>query len=269
MFVGSSSLKHQSIHITETYYNPFDKLFCPINGFKCPDEHCDCSYFCKGNYEKVTVLPNEEIILYNEKLVPGTYCLPTGGLKCNLKTSVPVFSSNGWVCLSKNISSHFCKHPLSENNNLNILIDQSTGEEASNITDLYEYFNGKLRYQCQCNSTDKKGNAMVALDEVPFTCVPDYCLQNFQNTKTFGWDPVKKICDCKHNKNEMNDPLLPCINIHEGFDNEIEYYGYVKCTHPYSFVEEPIFCAPQEKFFQYHKNITFNSIPMEYLNKTV
>lgn len=253
--------------------NPFDKLFCPINGFKCPDEKCDCSLHCKGNYEKIHIYDHEEVVLFHEKLKTGTYCLPTGAIKCHLKSSMPVYSANNWICVSRNKNiwkdNHFiaCKSPFATNNDLNILFDYKTSKKASvTVSDYYEMHNGKLRYGCKCNSKDNRGNKMVALDQVPFTCVPDYCLSNFtNNTQDIGWDGTQ--CKCDPFSHEIpNDKTSPCINVRVGVHNN-EYKSFVKCTNRFTPKREPIYC--NEPYLEFSKTITFGNFPMDFLKKTL
>lgn len=252
-------------------FNPFDKLFCPINGFKCPDETCECSNYCKGNYDKMNVFQDEDIVLFNEKLTPGTYCLPKGALKCHLKSSIPVYSINDWTCVSRNHniwkSNNFiaCKNPYAKDNSLNVLFDRQTNAAASSVAkDYYEMFNGKLRYECQCGSLDVRGNKMISLEQVPFTCVSDYCLANFKNvTQDIGWKNGQ--CNCgPYSHENPKDLTSPCVDSLIGMKDNV-FTGIVKCTDRYSFKKEPIYCDMHKNIFTFEKEMTFHSIPTHFL----
>lgn len=253
-------------------FNPFDKLFCPINGFKCPDDTCDCSQYCKGNYEKIHIY-DEELVLFHEKLKNGTYCLPKGALQCHLKSSMPVYSVNGWTCVPRNNNvwknNHFiaCQSPYAQTNALNILYDNKNQKEVdSPITDYYEMHNGQMRYQCSCQSKDIRGNLMVALDEVPFTCVPDQCLSNFKNNvQNIGWKVDH--CDCGPYNHEIpNDLTTPCIDSELGVKN-FKFTGVLKCTNRESIVKHPIYC--NENYFTFTKRINFDMFATQYVRDAI
>lgn len=261
-------------------FNPYDKVFCSIYGFKCPDTNCICSNYCKGEYEKVNVYENEQFILFNEQLTPGTYCLPKGALECYSKSTIPIYSANNWVCVNKNSTvwknnmMSACQNAFSENNQLNYLIDLKTGDKVgTDIKDFYEMYNGKLRYECFCGSKDKKGNKMITLDEVPFTCVSDYCLSNFKNANlNIGWDPIQKQCNCQQYAHENpNDLTSPCIDVKVGINSQHTFIGAVKCTHKTSFQEEVLHCSPSmaNNFFTFTKTIMFDKKPIEYLREII
>lgn len=258
-------------------FNPFDKLFCPVHGFKCPDDTCDCSLYCKGNYEKLNIYENEDIVLFHEKLMPGTYCLPKGALTCHLKSSIPVYSMNNWSCIPRNNNvwkgNHFiaCKNPHAENNDLNQLWDRKLGEKASTeLADYYEMWNGQLRYECRCESKDMRGNSMLALEEVPFTCVSDYCLSNFKNTlQDIGWKNGE--CNCGPYQHEkLNDKTSPCLNAVMGMQQHT-FNGFLKCTDRQSIEKETLFCSSTMKnnYFTFEKQITFGSYPIYFLKNVV
>lgn len=79
------------------------KLYCSINGYKCQnDSDCDCKTICSGKYKKFQIYPGENVIMFNEKLSPGTYCLPKGFEHCNVQRSTPIYSINGWICIPRN-----------------------------------------------------------------------------------------------------------------------------------------------------------------------
>lgn len=248
-------------------FSTLDKLFCPINGFKCPDETCDCLDYCKGSYEKINIFDNEDIVLFNEKLAPGTYCLPKGALKCHLKSSIPIYSNNDWICVPRNQniwnSNNFiaCKSPYAKNNNLNVLFDHKTNDIALSVSkDYYEMYNGKLRYECKCNSKDVRGNPMISLEEIPFTCVSDYCLANFKNVQqAIGWKNGE--CDC--GPYSQDDKTSPCIDSLIGMKDNV-FHGVVKCTSKHSFKKELIY-SNDKTFWQFDKTITFTSLPVEFL----
>lgn len=254
-------------------FSPFDKLFCPINGFKCPDETCDCAHYCKGNYEKLHIYDDEHVVLFHEKLKAGTYCLPKGALKCHLKSSIPVYSVNAWTCIPRNTNvwknNHFvaCKSPYAKDNGRNILYDHKTGKQASTaISNFYEMHNGRMRYQCRCDSKDFRGNKMIALDQVPFTCVADYCLSNIDdNNRNIGWRVDR--CDCgPYGHENPRDDTSPCIQTAVGLKDST-FTGFTKCTNTHSVDRQPIHC--NKNYFTFQKEMTFDNYARDFLKKQI
>ncbi|GFQ81313.1 uncharacterized protein TNCT_455601 [Trichonephila clavata] len=260
-------------------FNTFDKLFCAINGFKCPDYNCECSQYCTGNnYEKINIFEGDEVILFNEKLDSGTYCLPKGFSKCNLNTSIPFYSANDWICIPRNNNifkgNNFiaCKSPFAKDNSLNVLVDNKTGKIVTSfVKDFYEIYSGKFRYECQCGSKDVKNNPMINLEEVPFKCVSDYCISNFLNVSmNIGWDPIKKECNCQPFANENSEDLTtPCVQFKTGMSQNNTFNGIVKCTDKNSFTSYPMYCSNRENFFSFEKTITFEELPQNYLRNVI
>ena len=258
--------------------NADGKLFCPITGYKCHDETCDCKSLCKGKYSKFKIYPDENVIMFSEKLAPGTYCLPVGFEHCNVQKSIPIYSVNGWICISKNPAiwnaDHFvaCQNPYAQDNSLNFLLDTKTNTQVTNdiINDYYELYNGKMRYQCSCNSLDKSGNKLVHLDDVPFKCVSDYCLAKLTFRRGIsGWNNSTKQCDCGHLLHENpNDLTSPCIEQSYKLQQNV-FSGTVNCMNNVSLKEYPIYCNNTSGILTFQKTFIFSDNPLEYLNKTI
>lgn len=257
-----------------------DKLFCSISGYKCENDLCDCKTICNGQYNKFKIYPDENVVMFNEKLSPGTYCLPKGLEHCNMQSSYPIYSANGWICLPKNPSiwsrNHFiaCQHSYAQDNSLNVLLDLKenkvvTGED---IKDFYELHNGKLRYQCNCASNDKSGNKLINLDEFPFKCFSDYCLLKLRlNRKIPGWNNVTKECDCGNLLHENpNDFTSPCI---DGINelNGVTLTSSTICKNKISLYDHPIICNTKNDIglLKFTKIVHFSDDPLDYLNAVI
>ncbi|GFY49173.1 uncharacterized protein TNIN_285021 [Trichonephila inaurata madagascariensis] len=151
--------------------------------------------------------------MFDKKLESGTYCLPKGLTACNQKNSIPIFSSYGWLCASRNDeiwqNNHMvaCKNEFAEDNSLNILWDYKLNQMASQqITNFYEKINNKT-YRFKCKSLDIQGNKMI--NTLPFTCSVDYCLKDLRNQINLGWDGEKCNCGVYPHKDEK-DPTSEC-----------------------------------------------------------
>lgn len=256
------------------------KLFCSITGYKCDNEFCDCTSLCKGQYKKFNIYDNERVVMFNETLSPGTYCLPKGFEHCNTKTSIPIYSVTGWLCISKSFMIWnkdrlvACQNSYAKDNTLNYLVDTLTNEKVDDINHInnyYEVYNGKLRYQCLCNSLDKSNNNLIHLEDIPFKCVSDYCLAklNFRRSVP-GWDPRTKQCNCSYLHHENpNDLTSPCVAKAYQLKNSI-FTGYINCTHSNSLKEYSIYCDEKEFLsLEFQKNLIFSNNPLEYLNIVV
>lgn len=256
------------------------KLFCSINGYKCQNERCDCKSICKGEYNKFIIHPDENVVMFNEKLSPGTYCLPRGLENCNGQTSIPIYSVNGWMCISKNPaiwnknSFIACQNPYAEDNSLNVLMDTKNNTPVTNqiIDNFYEIYNGKLRYQCSCNSLDKNGNKLIPLNDIPFKCMSDYCLSKLHYKRGIpGWNDNTKQCDCGHLMHENpNDLTSPCVEETFKLNNNI-FSGAINCMSLNSLQEYAIYCHPNNlsEQIQYKKIFNFSDNPIEYLRAII
>lgn len=256
------------------------KLFCSINGYKCQNERCDCKSICKGEYNKFIIYPNENVVMFNEKLSPGTYCLPKGFEHCNVQTSIPVYSVNAWMCISKNPaiwnknSFIACQNPYAEDNSLNVLMDTKNNTPVTNqiIQNFYEIHNGKMRYKCVCNSLDKNGNKLIHLDDLPFKCVSDYCLSKLQYKRGIpGWNHITKECDCGHLMHENpNDLTSPCVEEIFTLHNNT-FSGAINCMTLNSLQEYPIYCHQNNLSgqIQYKKIFNFSDNPIDYLKAVI
>lgn len=256
------------------------KLFCSINGYKCENDMCNCKTVCSGQYKKFQIYPEENVIMFNEKLSPGTYCLPKGFEHCNVTRSVPIYSVNGWICVPKNPSiwnnDNFvaCQNSYAIDNFLNVLIDRKTNLPITNeiINDYYELYNGKLRYQCSCNSLDKSGNKLIHLDEIPFHCFSDYCLEKIKFRRGIpGFNSITKQCDCGHLDHEnVNDLSSACVEKAFQFQKNI-LSGSINCMNSNSLREHYIFCNKQNisGVLTFEKIFHFSDNPIDYLNAVI
>lgn len=256
------------------------KLFCSITGYKCEDHSCNCKSVCSGQYKKFHIYPDENVIMFNEKLSPGTYCLPKGFEHCNVQRSVPIFSVSGWICIAKNPSiwnnGHFvaCQNSYSVDNSLNVLIDRKTNQAVSNevINDYYELHNGKLRYQCHCGSLDKNQNKLIPLDEIPFRCFSDYCLEKLHFRRGIpGFNSLTKQCDCAHLPHEnAYDLSSPCVE--KAFQlQKNTFSGSINCMKTNSLREHFIFCNKQNVsgVLTFEKIFNFSDNPIDYLSAVI
>lgn len=257
-------------------YDPFDTLFCSMKGFKCENRNCHCAHYCKGNYAKYHIYESDEVIISNERLTPGTYCLPRGLDACNTKTTRPIYSVNGWQCINKNSAvwkgdvQIACQSHLARNNAENYIYDHKYNVEADQrVTDYFEVYNGTLRYGCKCNSLDLRGNRMLALDEIPFTCVTDYCLKNISNSGLVGWDPVTKTCDCSGFPHEVaNDLTSPCASVRSRVRNDV-LVGQVPCQNLSSFEPKAIRCPMYrgtDNFISFETRVGGHSNPLDFIS---
>ncbi|GFY66927.1 uncharacterized protein TNIN_179561 [Trichonephila inaurata madagascariensis] len=219
-----------------------------MRGFKCQMENCNCEKLCENGdiYEKFTVLKEDDIVMFDKKLESGTYCLPKGLTACNQKNSIPIFSSSGWLCASRNDeiwqNNHMvaCKNEFAEDNSLNILWDYKLNQMASQqITNFYEKINNKTyRFKCKCNSLDIQGNKMI--NTLPFTCSVDYCLKDLRNQINLGWDGEKCNCGVYPHKDEK-DPTSECMFEKTRIENNV-LIGRIECMTSKSLTRKPIHC---------------------------
>lgn len=247
--------KHRLIHWFERVADPISKSICPLQGFKCPSgEPCDCKKFCSNATEFVLyhIADNDErVYVMNKKLTPGTYCLPKGVDKCNLKANYHVFSLAGWSCLPlnrvvfKGDKKRACKNDEAENDDLNVLWDYEKNEEAGdNIDDYYEPLGQNLRYRCKCGSQSLDGTRMISV--FPFVCLADYCLRDVPNPLDFmGWNGQECVCGPYFHL-DSNDKTSPCRREKSRVKDET-FTGRVDCMTENSFVKQTLMCPTTDK----------------------
>lgn len=246
----SIHLKSEPMHWLERMIHPISQSACPLHGFKCPSsEPCDCKKFCNNETDFVPfhiVDANERIYVMNKKLTPGTYCLPKGVDKCNLKTNYHVFSLAGWSCLPlneivfKGDKKRACKNEEAQDNNSNVLWDYLKQEEAGdNIEDYYEPLRDQLRYRCKCGSKSIDGTPMISAFQ--FVCSVDYCLRDISHPLPFmGWNG--KTCDCgTYFHLNPDDKTSPCRHELSRVQNET-LIGRVDCMTEHTFLKQTLFC---------------------------
>lgn len=228
--------------------NPLVSTQCPLRGFKCSDPHqCNCSKICPNDhFRDYHVKENDEIVVLDRKLEPGTYCLPEGFNTCNQSTEIPLYSLSGWTCISRNQSvykSDFwiaCKNNFAQNNDLNVLYDRLKNQPAKiGLVDFYETLNDHSpRYECHCDSVDLNGNKMVAT--LPFVCSVDYCLRELHNVKNLGWNNGK--CECgPYPRLQNGDETAPCVGNKTMIENG-KLHGRVECTEMDSYERKAWYC---------------------------
>lgn len=159
-------------------------------------------------------------------------------------------------------------------NSLNILIDRKTNQSVSNelIKDFYETFNGKMRFQCLCNSLDKSGNKLIHLDKIPFRCFSDYCLEKINFRRGIpGFNSITKQCDCAHLPHEnQNDLSSPCVE--KNFQlHKNTFSGSINCMNINSLKDYFIFCSQHNKrtVLPFEKTFNFSDNPIDYLNAII
>lgn len=232
---------------------------CPLTGFKCPtDELCDCQAFCVNSSELVPfrVLPSDQrIYILNEKLKPGTYCLPRGIGECPQKTSHHIFSLSGWSCIPRNRTvftghrDHVCKHEDAKDNDLNVLWDQVLQEPADleKIEDYYETMpgtDGQSRYRCRCDSRSVDGTPMISV--FPLTCHVDYCVQDLEDLHPgIGWNGKECVCGVYEHANP-NDKTSPCVAERTRIENN-QWIARVDCMKETSFMRRNLACPSDER----------------------
>lgn len=257
--------------------HPISKTACALQGFKCPsDEMCECEKFCSNgsDYVPFKILDEtDRVYVLNQKLSPGTYCLPKGIGKCNLKTSYHVFSLAGWSCIGinddifKKNKKRACQNEEAQDNRLNILYDYKKNEKAGdNIENYYEMFQNKLRYGCKCDSKSLDNTRMISI--FPFVCSVDYCLRDIPNpTPGMGWDGNK--CDCGPYVNaDRNDETSPCRTINSNID-KFTLNGKVDCMTKESFVKQALICPTEDGLVVFKENILTGHTPEEFVEKII
>lgn len=243
---------------------------CPLYGFKCPtDEACDCHQICgNGEYVSFQVMEGESIYLMDQKLVPGTYCLPKGVGDCNQTTSHHVFSSSGWTCIPRNksIFQNPCYSDDARDNSKNVLWDHLKNKPAENIENAYETLSdGKtLRFRCKCDSPDARGHAMV--NTLPFTCSVDYCIQDIPNPL-----PMMKFignkCECGpylHEKDETSRCVVERSRVEQNV-----FTGRVNCMTNFSWKKKPIFCPFDEEALSFRVPVKSGNSPLDFVSMAI
>lgn len=270
--------KDRLINLFERVVNPISKSICPLQGFKCPSgEPCDCNKFCSnGNEFVLSHITNhdERIYVMNKKLTPGTYCLPKGVDKCNLKANYHVFSLAGWSCLPlnqvvfKGDKKKACKNEEAENDDLNVLWDYLKNEEAGdNIDDYYEPLGQNLRYRCNCGSKSLDGTPMISI--FPFMCLADYCLRDIPNPLPFmGWNGKHCVCGPYFHL-DSNDKTSPCRREKSRVENE-NFTGRVDCMTENSFLKQTLICPTTDRELIFREWIQRDSSdPTEFVDALV
>lgn len=253
--------------------HPISKTACALQGFQCPsDEMCECEKFCSNGSDYVPFKihnENDRVYVLNQKLSPGTYCLPKGIGKCNLKTSYHVFSLAGWSCIGinddifKKNKKRACQNEEAQDNRLNILYDYKKNEKAAeSIENYYEMYQNKLRYGCKCNSKSLDNTRMLSI--FPFVCSVDYCLRDFSNpTPAMGWNG--NTCDCgPYVHADPNDKTSPCRRETSRIENNI-LNGRVNCMTKDSFVKQALICPTDDGLVVFREHIMKGNEPQNFL----
>ncbi|KMQ83607.1 pif-2 [Lasius niger] len=219
-------------------------------------------------------MSDDDIILYDTKLTPGTYCVPEGFESCHQLSSVLIYSTSGWFCSSRNEAVYHsnqmiaCKNPRAADNSENVLVDRLYNRPVKEIVkDFYEKLeDGTMRYRCECNSLDFRGNKMVNV--LPFMCSEDYCLEEFKNApNTYGWNVDR--CECGPNPHiDPSDPTSRCVKVANRQVRSV-LTGRVDCMTEESFVNLPILCPTNRNALSFTKRISYSDDPLEYLDKHV
>lgn len=257
--------------------HPISKTACALQGFQCPsDEMCDCEKFCNNgsDYVPFKILDeNDRVYVLNQKLSPGTYCLPKGIGKCNLKTSYHVFSLAGWSCIGinddifKKNKKKACKNEEAQDNSLNILYDYQKNERAADyIENYYEMFQNKLRYGCKCESKSLDNTRMISI--FPFVCLVDYCLRDISNpTPTMGWNGSE--CDCgPYVHADSNDKTSPCRTFATNMQKNV-LKGRVDCMTKESFVRQPLICPTDNGLLAFKEYFMKGNEPQKFVDMIV
>lgn len=257
--------------------HPISKTACALQGFQCPsDEMCDCEKFCNNgsDYVPFKILDeNDRVYVLNQKLSPGTYCLPKGIGKCNLKTSYHVFSLAGWSCIGinddifKKNKKKACKNEEAQDNSLNILYDYQKNERAADyIENYYEMFQNKLRYGCKCESKSLDNTRMISI--FPFVCLVDYCLRDISNpTPTMGWNGSE--CDCgPYVHADSNDKTSPCRTFASTIEKNV-LKGRVDCMTKKSFVKQPLICPTDNGLLTFKEYFMKGNEPQKFVDMIV
>ncbi|GBN65584.1 hypothetical protein AVEN_112023-1 [Araneus ventricosus] len=257
-------------------FQPIDPLRlsqCPLRGFKCSTSDCDCSSLCKNGqpYERFVVLPGDDIVMLDETLDPGTYCIPKGLEACNQNTSIPIYSASGWFCASRNDSiwegDHqiACQNGLARDHSKNFLFDYKLNKAvAGNVRDYYEKLpDGAYRYRCKCESLDVRGNRMV--NTLAFFCSLDYCLREMTNKPTLGWDGEKCNCGVYSHKNP-SDPRSHCLYESTKIKDDKYLIGIVECMTADALQRKPMYCTDKRySFVEFSTPILLANTPTEFI----
>lgn len=226
---------------------------CSLRGFRCPkDEPCDCRALCPhDDFRAFRVDEEDDIVMLDRKLEPGTYCLPNDGIAdCNRKTQITIYSLAGWTCIDRHRSVYgtkaaiACQNPLARNEELNRLVDRVTDTTVDDFAaiDFNELLaDGSRRYKCRCDSLDVFGNRMVGI--LPFVCAVDYCLEDLVNQPNLGWR--NGICECGPFPHKVaGDYASPCVRESTHVENDKTLHMRVECTSRKSFDRKAWYCPP-------------------------
>lgn len=259
------------------FIEPITKSICPLQGFKCPsNKPCDCEKYCSNGKEFnlfQVVEETDRIYVMNQKLSPGTYCLPKGIGQCNLKTSYHVFSLAGWSCLGlnddvfKGDKKTACKNEEAQNNDLNILYDYLENKEVGdNIDDYYEPLQNKLRYGCKCGSKSLDNTRMISV--FPFICSVDFCLRDIPQPRSFmGWNG--KECECgPYFHLDPNDTASPCRKETTRVEKD-EFIGRVDCMNEKSFVKQALICPTDDGQVIFKEKLFLGNDPVAFVSSLI
>lgn len=264
----------ETVPFPEFFVHPVTKSLCPIQGFKCPnDEICDCNAFCQNGteYTPFRVLNSDSrIFVMNQKILPGTYCLPRGVDQCNLNTSYHIFSLAGWSCLPQNSAVFYgdknraCKNEEAFDNKLNVLWDfRNNAPVDTAVENFYERYQDSFRYRCKCDSRSIDGTPMVPI--LPFVCAVDYCLRDIPNPlPLMGWDGEKCHCGPYFHLNDQ-DQTSPCVLEKSRIEKDT-FIGRVDCMTQHSFHKKAMYCPSEEKTMTFSEFTLGETDPISYLN---
>lgn len=219
------------------------------------------------------VMEGDRIYVMNQKLTPGTYCLPKGVDRCNLKTSFHMFSLAGWSCIGisddifKQNKKTACKNEEAQDHHLNVLWDYLRDTEAGDdIDDYYEMYRGRYRYGCKCGSKSLDNSPMIS--PFPFVCLVDYCVRNFENpTPAMGW--TGKKCECGNYFHEYPwDEASPCRKAYSRIEKK-ELIGHVNCMTKDSFIERPLICPTEDNLVVFKEYFFKGSNPPDFADELI
>lgn len=267
---------HQKMIVTDL--EDTMNTLCPIQGFKCPDEiPCDCEQMCVNGhqFESFQVMSDDMVYVMNERVEPGTYCLPKGFEKCNEKTSIRMFSLTGWSCFHRNSTLFHsyryepCKSSQAKNNELNVLWDYALDKEVDlTLEKFYEKVGSDLRYRCKCDSKSLQGKRMLSI--LPFTCSEDYCLEFIRPEfilQDMGWNG--SACQCGlYPHIDPNDKLSACMEEDSRFQRNT-FIGKVAQMTEKSFLPQPFVRPSEDTDWMYLVDVRPGKDPLKYVESKI
>lgn len=236
----------------------YHKLFCPVTGYKCETDACDCQTLCGETFVKYTVSidSRDQFYLSTIQLEPGTYCIPRKSNECNTFTTYGIYNLQGWSCVLKyphlyagehGNSIVACKSKYAKNNVDNYLWDKLTNSITERMDgDPFELLDdGSFRYECHCHSFDFMNNPMKALKMFPFTCVSDYCVRNIYQAAAAGFNENTQQCECEPGTNkDLNDFTTACVPPAVVVMDRDIVTGFKSCTSKNSILHSQSFPCP-------------------------